>query len=506
MRQPWRNMRAMLIALSLAISPPAIANDLRAAVATFPPGLGNPFTGANQPGSEIWMSIYDTLVMLDWGKGAHPGLALSWRMEAPNRWVFQLRPDVVYHSGKSFTAADVVGVFDVLKSPASAGYLISVEAHNVAAVKARDPLTVEIETRTPDAILPRRLATVMMIDPALWTAVGADTYAREPIGTGPYRLVSWGPANKAADLEANPRSWRAPKAVNKLSYRVIAEQNARIQALLSNQIDLATGLQVEDIDDLRARGFRTHVRPNPQLKSIALRTVRDGDHPLLDVRVRRALNHAVDKGAIADVMMEGHVTAVGQGAAPGLTGYNPDVAPYRYDPERARALLAEAGYDKGLSLNIEVVTQSATPDALIYQKIAQDLAAVGVKVQLRSITVADYQGKYTSGQWGNVDGFSQTWNNASYQDPIRAIEYFSCLKPNPFFCDPSLVPAIKAINAELDLGRREQQLMAYMALIHDAAPAIWITNAAYVIGHSDKIPAVEMAPTGITFERLTLAP
>lgn len=165
-------------------------------------------------------------------------------------------------------------------------------------------------------------------------------------------------------------------------------------------------------------------------------------------------------------------------------------------------MLAEAGYANGLSLKFDVVTGNATPDAIIYQKIAQYLAAVGVAVDLRTITFADYQGKYVTGKWGETDGFSQTWNNAAYQDPIRAVEYFSCLKPNPFFCDSALVPDIEAINAETNLTRREDMLKAYMARLHDAAPAIWITNAAYVIGHAPRIPAIAMLPTGVSFERL----
>ncbi len=488
--------------MALASVVPASAGDLRMAAAALPPGLGNPFTGVNQPGSEIWLSIYDALTILDWGKDATPGLALSWTMTAPTRWEFRLRPGVTFHNGKPFTAADVVGTYQILHSAEGAGFLVAGEVQNISGMRALNPMTLEIETRAPDAILPKRLATMMIVDPDHWRAVGAGGSARAPVGTGPFRLRTWGPGDKAAELDANPASWRVPVAVTRLRYRVIVEHNARVQALLSDQADVASGLQIEDIADLEARGLKAHIQPNPQLKSIAFRTVRDETHALQDVRVRRALNHAVDRDSIAGVIMLGHVAPIGQAAPPGLTGHNPEVAPYRYDPARARALLAEAGYARGLKLNFDVVTQNATPDALIFQKIAQDLAAVGVAAELRSITFADYQVKYASGRWGDADGFSQTWNNAAYQDPIRAIEYFSCLKPNPFFCAPALMPAIAAINAEVDLARREDLLKTYMARLHDAAPAIWITNAAYVVGHTDAVPAVTMLPTGVAFERL----
>lgn len=498
-----RQLALALVAAGLAMSAVAAqAQDLRMATAAFPPSLGNPFTGVNQPSSELWLSIYDGLTYLDWGKDAKPGLALSWKNTTPTTWIFRIRPNVTFHNGKRFTSADVVKIFKMLKSPEGAGYLIAGEVQNIVSMRSPDELTLEIETRVPDAILPKRLSVVMIVDPDQWEKTGRDGYARTPIGTGPYRLVTWGAGDKDAALEAFERSWRAPVSVQRLQYRVIVEHNARLQALVSNQVDMASGLQIDDVADLEAQGLTIYVQPNPQVKSIALRNLQDGTHPLKDQRVRQALNHAVDKDAIAKLMMLGYVTPVGQGAPPGLTGHNPDVKPYTFDPARARALLTEAGYPNGLSMNFAVVTANATPDALIYQKMAQDLAVIGVKVNLQSITFADYQGRYATGNWGTIDAFSQIWNNAAYQDPIRAIEYFSCLKPNPFFCEVSLVPAIKQINAEIDVVKRESQLRALMAEIHNVAPAIWITNAAYVTGTTSKVTAFEMLPTGIAFERL----
>ena len=104
--------------------------------------------------------------------------------------------------------------------------------------------------------------------------------------------------------------------------------------LVSGQVDMVSGLQVEDVDELRALGLQVTVQQNPQVKSLALRNLKPGPSPLKDVRVRRALNYAVDKDAIANLMMLGYVTPVGQGAPEGITGHNPDVKPYPYDPAR----------------------------------------------------------------------------------------------------------------------------------------------------------------------------
>ena len=160
---------------------------------------------------------------------------------------------------------------------------------------------------------------------------------------------------------------------------------------------------------------------------------------------------------------------------------------------------------KAFPLTIDVVTANATPDAQTYEKMAEDLSAVGVKVNMEVITFPDYQAKITSGKWGAADAFSQIWNNAAYQDPIHSIDYFSCLKPNPFFCDKSLVPLLKQAETEMDLVKREAELKQLMVRYHDDAPAIWIANAVYVYASNKKTTRIDMRPTGVTFETLQVS-
>jgi peptide/nickel transport system substrate-binding protein len=481
------------------------AQTLRIAVAAFPPTLGNPFTGASQPSAELWWSIYDGLTRLNWSGGPEPALAVSWENTSPTTWVFHLRSGVTYHTGKPFTAQDVVDLLTLLKRPDMAGFLIPNELALVSGSRTLDDLTVEIETAEPDAILPKRLATLMMIDPALWDEIGVDGYTLAPVGTGPFRLTSFGRGNGVAALEANPASWRAPKGLQKVEYRLVADKTSRIQALLSDQIDMVTGLHVDDVAVIEGAGFEVVVKANPQVKSIALPNLLHGeDHPLHDVRVRRALNYAVDKAAIAKFIMFGYAEVASQGVTSATTGFNPALKHYAYDPDRARALLAEAGYSKGFPMNIEVVTDSTTPDGLMYQKVAQDLEAVGISVTLKSIPFSDYNRKYTMSEWGDADAFHLIWNNAAFQDPIRPIEYFSCLRARPFFCAPELVPLIKRSNAEMDPVKRDLLLQDIMARLHDLAPAVWLTNAVYTTAYNNRIVEFDSRPTGIVFESLIL--
>ena len=468
-----RAFKAIGFGFALFLAPLAQAETLRVAVSAFAPTLGNPFSGASQPSAEMWLSIYDNLTRLGWTGGPEPNLALSWENTEPTKWVFKLRPGVVYHNGKPFTAQDVVDVFALLKKPEMTRYLIASELRGVVGGRVIDELTVEIETVEPDAILPNRLATLMMVDANHWSEIGTDAYTLAPVGTGPYRLARWGGSNKIAYLEANPKSWRAPVEFDTVEYRLVPDKTSRIQGLISGQLDMITGLHVDDAKTIEAQGYLVNVQSNPQVKSIALpNNIHEEGHPLHDKRVRQALNFAVDKQSIADLIMFGHAEVASQGLTSITFGYNPALKPYSYNPEKARALLTEAGYPDGFSLVIEVVTDNTTPDGFMYQKVAQDIQNIGVDVTLRSIPYSDYQRKYTMAEWGDADAFHLIWNNAAFQDPIRPIEYFSCMRINAFFCEPDLVDDIKASSREMDREKRKVLIQNIMARLHDLAPAI----------------------------------
>ena len=481
------------------------AQTLRAAVSAFPPTLGNPFTGASLPAAELWWSIYDGLTRLNWSGGPEPALALSWENTSPTTWVFELRPNVTYHNGKPFSAHDVVKLMNLMKREEMKRYLIPNELTLVKSTRAINDLTVEIETVEPDAILPKRLATLMIIDPDHWDEIGVDGYTVAPVGTGPFRLISFGRGNATATLEAYLESWRAPKDIKTLEYRLVGDKTSRIQGLLSGQLDLITGLHVDDVVIIEAQGFDVSVQTNPQVKSIALPNVLHAEgHPLQDARVRQAFNYAVDKESIAKFIMFDYAEVASQGVTSATIGFNPSLKPYNYDPDRARALLVEAGYPDGFAMNIEVATDTTTPDSLMYQKVEQDLEAIGIDVTLRAIPFSDYSSKYATSEWGDADAFNLIWNNSAFQDPIRPIEYFSCLRANPFFCAPELVEPIKRSNAEIDSAKRDLLLQEIMAQLHELAPAIWLTNAVYTSAYGPRIEEFKSRPTGVMFEELKL--
>jgi peptide/nickel transport system substrate-binding protein len=489
----------------------ADAATLRVGGTQAPPTLGNPYSAVGPPASTVWSPMYDGLTMIDAANRLAPALALSWRATSPTTWEFKLRPGVTFHNGAPFNAATVVEVVTLLKSPEMQRYLVAGELRGVTAVTALDPLTVQFTTAEPDAVLPKRLNIVMMIEPAAWKAMGADRYAQQPIGTGPYKLVDWGRGGSRIVYALDPKSWRAPRPgphplIDRVELINIAETASRVQAIMSDQIDVAVAPGPEDVQLLTEAGFTVKTQPLGVVMSIAFRTERPDPAPLKDKRVRQALNYAVDRAAMADGILGGRAAVAAQGATPETFGYNPALKPYPYDPARAKALLAEAGYPDGFSLRIEALTNLGNSDTALYQKMAEDLGKVGVKVELRATTFASWVRKYGTNEWGDIDAFSLTWNNAPFQDAIRPIEYFSCLKPAAFFCDPSIVPLIKQSNRTMDETARLKLLQEIMARLQDIAPALWLVDFPSLIALSPKVKEAPLRVAGLEFENVVLAP
>ena len=399
------------------------ADLLRVGIPALPPSWGDPYRADGTPSSHTWAAIFDGLTRLDEDGKIAPALATDWQTQDGLVWDFTLRAGVGFSNGAPFNAAAAAATFNYLISPAGKATVVGSRVRSIASVAVRGPLSLRITLREPDAIFHKRLPSVAIVEPNAWAA-GIARFAAQPVGTGPYRLVRFDKRKRHAVLEANPYAWRPP-AIGRLRLIELTDEAVRQQALISGDVDLAR-VGLDDLDLLTARGVRTVTAPSMQVMSLALIT-EDRDGPLDDVRVRQALNLAVDKSALSKALMRGLAQPAGQPGAPGTTGYDPGLAAYPYDPAAARALLMQAGYPDGFEMAIEVVTGSLPSDSLIYQSVARYLADVGVRVQLRSIPFPVFLRRYLTNDW-QADAFGLSWNAAPFNDVQRPMENFSCLK------------------------------------------------------------------------------
>ncbi len=476
------------------------AETLRVGAPAKASSLGNPYMSLVSSVTQTPSTLFDALTRIDTSGAVIPDLALSWEAISDTTWRFELRPDVTFSNGESFNAEAVVSVINYLISDAGRALMMAGELKAVTGARALDDLTVEFTTSVPDAILPKRLSLIMMVAPGAWKELGPEEFAKAPVGTGAYVLEDWGEDRGRSTLTANTTSWRAPEYYDELVVLYpLRDSVVRRQALESGEIDVTVQVSFDDLKDLEAQGFSTHVLEVPQIRALALTNMRDDLPALKDKRVRQALNYAVDKAAIAETFYFGAVSPVGQGATPGTAGYNPNIQPYSYDPDRARALLAEAGYSGGLELEAEVEIGQAQ---VIYERAAQDLARVGVTLNVRAVVATQWLQKYFSGDWGRTDVLSMVWNSGAYRDTIRALEIYSCLKPNPFFCVPEMVPAIEATGSIFDVAERDRALQVLMADMHDLAPSIFLISHANTAVVRPGITGLTMSDRGLSFETM----
>ena len=478
----------LLLTIIVAGSPAAEAETLRMAVTGLPLQLGNPYRSQGVPGIFVLNAIFDALTNIGENGEPQPWLATEWRAETPTRWVFRLRDGVTFSNGAPFTAEAVTQVVHYLSSPEAAGELIAGEFRNVVDAEARDPHTVVFTLRDPDVLFPRLVSMLSIVEPGAWRNLGREEFARHPVGTGPFQIVAWRPAG--ADLAAFTGSWRAPK-VERLEILSLPDATSRVQGLLSGRLDLAMILGPDDAGLVKGAGHRMLVYPLGGVMGLAFVTAKEGS-PVADVRVRQALNYAVDKTRILQALLGGAGQPSGQPATRSSFGYNPAIGPYPFDPSKAKSLLADAGYANGLALTLEAVPGVIAADSQVYEQVAADLAAVGVKLTIRVSTFPTFSKHYRQGDWEG-DAFGMYYNADPTLDPFRGIKGHSCLNDHPWYCDQAIMPAYRAALAAADLPNRARLTAEVMSRYHDQAAALFLHEVSGFMGIAARVQNFRIA-------------
>jgi peptide/nickel transport system substrate-binding protein len=479
-------------------------NILRYATKGLPINYGNPYRANGTPSNFIWLGIFDALTRLDPDGNLVPALATSWQNVDPNTWQFKLRQNVTFSNGEPFTSEAVVAAITWLKTDEGRRSIIGNEVRNIASAQAIDDHTVLIRTDLPDAILPNRLNAMLIVAPTAWADLGPDAYAKDPAGTGSFVVTDWGDTSGVAELIARKDSWRPPH-VDGVQMTNLPDNAARIQALLAGQVDIAGNINIDDIELVDGLGFSTVNAPIFGVMSLTFRLEEDRDTPLRDIRVRQALNYAVDKQAIADALLLGVTVPGGQPAGQLTFGHNPEIEPYPYDPDKARALLSQAGYPDGFDLTFAVMIERVPGDSAIYQTVANYLSQIGVRLELQTVTFPTWINNYLPGTWNdNIDGFTLSWNALPYNDVLRPMEYFSCLKAVPFYCDQALTAKIVAAAAVMEEDLRRDRLFDLAQEFHTRAPSLFLVEMFDLFAHAPHVSNLKVANKVVMYENVRL--
>ncbi|MDX2142649.1 MAG: ABC transporter substrate-binding protein [Rhodospirillaceae bacterium] len=484
-------------ALPAATSP----KTLRVGLVSLPPDRGYPYNATGQPTIYTYRAIFDGLTFVTKDGVVEPALALSWTRADDRTWRVNLREGVTFSNGEAFDAAAVVFAVNHLLSPAGATGSVARELIGIESALAETSSQVVFKTARPEPLLPAALEQLLIVPPAYFQRVGREGFAAAPVGTGPFHVTAWGQGR--IDLVAFKQSWRAPK-VDALELIALPDVSSRIQGILAGQIDIAVALDVESIAALTAAGATYNVDHTPSTLALSfILTQLPPGHPLSDKRVRQALNHAVDKEAYIRTLMGGLTTAAAQPATAIAMGYNADLKPYAYDPDKAKRLLAEAGYPNGFEFVAEIVPSGGTSLSETFQQVAADLAKVGVAMTIRSITVPQLVRGVQQGEWSG-QAFVFNFSSERTTDALRALRLHSCLRPAAWYCDRALTAKIEQASALGDLAERRRLTEEIVRAYHDEAPALWLHDMIMIEGLSKRVRGYRNDLTVISYHAIDL--
>ena len=449
----WRPRRSALalmamLGLGLPSVAPAAAQTLRIAMSGETTSA-DPHNYSLTPNSTLQQHIFESLTAVDADLKVGPGLAERWERQDDLTWVFHLRDGVRFHNGDRFGAPDVVYSYcRILNNPGEVVQSFSRIVRRFARLEVLDERTLRLTTREPEplllndldrlAILPRSLAGGAALDFSAggncgfagpWPTAAQFNEGKAAIGTGPFRLRSYAPGG-VIELERHDGYWGQKPHWQSVRLTPVTAAGPRLAGLLAGDHDVIESPATGDLARLRENGsFAMANKPTTRLIFLQLDTARSpspfvaggqGPNPLQDARVRQALSLAIDRKAIESRVMDGVATPATQFLPDGMVGTIEGLPVLPYDPARARALLAEAGYKDGFALTFHATNNRYINDARLAQVLAQFWQRIGVKVELDAMPSSVYFGRrgkrefsVAMGGWGSDAAetlmFFNTW-------------------------------------------------------------------------------------------------
>jgi peptide/nickel transport system substrate-binding protein len=324
--------------------------------------------------------IYEPLVYIDRDlQTVKPLLATEWKRLDDLTFQFKLRQNVKYHNGEDFDGE--AAKFSIMRpiDPANKADARSTYA-GISGVDVLDKYTINVKTAKPDPALLLRMTgfSMTMVAPK-WAGQGNQVFAKEAIGTGPYKLDKWEDPLKDWTLAANEQYWGGAPKIKKVRIKTIPELATRTAALRSGEVHVAKDISVEEMDAINSSG-RALAKTTPSNR-IPFYFMEVRKPPMNNQQLRQAVNYGANIDGIIKSVLYGNGDRVPTIVAPWHVGYNGDLKPYPYDPDKAKSLMKEAGFESGFDLNINYIQGRYLKDKEVAEAIAQELNKVGIRAK-----------------------------------------------------------------------------------------------------------------------------
>ncbi|MGE0718489.1 MAG: ABC transporter substrate-binding protein [Alphaproteobacteria bacterium] len=483
-----RLLLSMLAASTLAAAPAMAQAPGRTLTIAFgdPVSSMDPQLNNHAGDRSVDLHFFDLLVENRWNK-LQPGLAESWRNLDDTTWEFKLRRGVKWHDGKEFTADDVL--FSYKRAPNVPGSVATFAGYlrTIASVEAPDPYTLRIKTKAPNPNLPLNLASVHIVSRHAGDGATTEDYnsGKAMVGTGPFRFVSYTPGDRVI-MRRNDDYWGDKPIWSNVNYRYVANPTARTAALLAGDVDVIDKVSVADAGRLKTAAnvtlfnhpglrvliFQPSFAKGPNKYATDAQGKPLPENPLLDRRVREALSVAINRQAIVDRVMQGTAVAAGQWMPEGTFGYNPAVKMPAFDTEKAKKLLAEAGFPNGFHLTIHLPIDRYIGAPETAQAVAQMWTRAGVRTAVETLPWAVYSSRV------HKEEFAMTmigWGNGTGEGSYALVNILGSVDAKQgrgasnwgHYANPEVDKALDDATAAFDDARREEILRRSVQVVAD---------------------------------------
>lgn len=447
------------------------------------PGALDPATTYDADGWSVIHSIYDSLVQYGPQGELEPLLAESFTLEDPLTYRVKLREGITFHNGEPLDARAIAFSIAHIMDEGT-GSQVAGNFAVISEVVEVDELTADLKLSAPAPWLPEQIAAWLAILPPGYAS--ENDFVASPVGTGPYRFESSSPGDRITLLANETYFAESPKGqpvAAQVDYRFVADATTRVADLLSGTADVVRGVPFDQIGAVEGNGGQVLQAP---IAGCAFIRIPTDVEPFSDVRVRQALNYAVDVQLIIDALLAGSGERLPNLFVPNGLGYDPALDAYAYDPDRARELLAEAGYPDGFDTAID---STVTEREDIVQAIAGQLGDVGVRTTVNRLELALFNsGDY----WLGTDPAASPLRFATWRPLFDPHTLLSLVVSNTGFLsrhdNPTIQVLLDAFATEPDPEARAEKGKELGVALFQEPAAIYLYSLTSTIGVDDQAP------------------
>jgi len=473
-------LAAIFFSFSLAFGAP---KDTVVIAQGVDPSTLDPQNHYETPAFNICLNLYETLLLRDDNMKLQPLLASSWKLFNENTWEFKLRKGVKFQNGEECNAAAVKFSLERIADPKNKMKQTTLQGI-IDRVDILDDYTVRVITKKPYPYLDAQLGHIGAIMPPKYVQEKGPAYiAMHPVGTGPYKLVRWIKDDQLV-LEANENYWGGPPKIKKVIFRPIPEATTRVAGLQTQELDLIVNIppHLSRLMNWKGRSTVSKV-PSSRVIFIAFDNTKGG--PVADKRVRQAIAQAIDLDTILKKVLEGNAIRHGVPFTKYHFGYDPEIKPYTYAPEKAKKLLAEAGYAQGFDLVLNSPSGRYLNDKEVSEAVVGDLRKIGINA---SVKIGEW-GTYMSMLYAHNGGPSYLlgWGGASFDADATLFPLLRTGQVLSHYTNPALDAMIEEARSIMDKNKRQKIYSEASRLLKEEAPWAFCYQQMDIYGVSERL-------------------